>query len=155
MTGNPLPRAISLWGGVTINPSALPIRKVDSVGWAFVVEELDVLADFHAALSCAFAHGDFTERPDRGCRHGLAAQVVECRQPFLTEENQCAAVNAGGDVDKIRTRHVGMNGRGAALVNVHLAREERLRRGRGAEYADVDSHAPFAEVTGFVRQDDR
>ena len=48
-----------------------------------------------------------------------------------------------------------MNGRGAALVNVHLAGQQRLRRGRSAERAEIHGHAALAEVTGFVRQNDR
>src|SRR6266545_7589411 len=120
-----------------------------------MVEELDVLADFHAALFGADAHGDFTEGSDRSGRHGLAAQGVERGQSLLPEQNQSAAIHAGGDIDEIRSRHVSVNGRGTTLVNVDLAGQQRLRGGGGAEYTGVDCYAPFTEITRFARQDDR
>ena len=93
---------------------------------------------FHAALFGGFAHSDFAEGADRSRRHRLAAQAFESRQAFLTEEDQCAAIDAGGDVNQIRARHVGVNRRRAALVNVHLAGEERLRGRRSAQRAEIE-----------------
>ena len=48
-----------------------------------------------------------------------------------------------------------MDRRGAALIDIHLAGEQRLRGCGGAQRAEVDGQAAFAEVTGFVRQQDR
>ena len=52
-------------------------------------------------------------------------------------------------------RHVGVNRRRAALVNVHLAGEERLRGRRSAQRAEIDGDAALAEIAGFVGQNDR
>ena len=45
-----------------------------------MVQEIDVLADFHAALLSAFPHGDLSEGAHRRSRHRLAAQAFECSQ---------------------------------------------------------------------------
>src|SRR5207247_8082741 len=72
--------------GIAHQESGQRIRRT------FVIKELDVLADFHAALFGAYAHGDFTEGPDRSGRHGLGAQGLERGPSFLPDQDHSAAV---------------------------------------------------------------
>src|SRR5262245_21697277 len=104
----------------------------------FVIEELDVLADFHAALLGAFPYGDFTKGADGSRRYRLAAQAFKCSQSLLTKQNQRAAVDRGSDVYQIRSRHVGMNRRCTTLVDVHGARQQCLGGCCCAQQGDVE-----------------
>ena len=74
---------------------------------------------------------------------------------FLTEQDQRAAIDAGGDVNQIRARHVGVNRRRAALVNVHLCRRGALARTPWRSAAEIDGNAALAEIAGFVGQKQR
>ena len=70
----------------------------------------------------------------------------------LAEQHERAAVDGSGDVDQVCAADIGVDRGGAALVDIHLAGEECMRRCSGAQRADVDRQAAFAEVSLLVGQ---
>ena len=92
-----------------------------------MIEQFDIPANFHAALLGGLAHGDLAEGADRSRCHRFAAQAFECRDAFLTEQDQCASIDRGADINDVRASDIGMNRCRAALVNIDLAGQQRLR----------------------------
>src|SRR5688572_30805724 len=127
-------------------------KSRERVGRPFVVEKLDVFADFHAVLFGGLAHGNLTESSDRSGRHGFAAEIFKRGQTLLAEQHERATIDGCGNVDQVRAADISVNRGGAALVYIDLAGEECLRRCSGAQPADVDRQAAFAEVTRLVGQ---
>src|SRR6185437_16710825 len=81
--------------------------------------------------------------------------LFKSRNSLLTEQDECAAVDACGNVNQIRTGDVRMNGSRAALVDVNLAGKERLRRCRRAEGAEIYGEAAFREITSLDGENER
>src|SRR6185295_3651019 len=54
-------------------------KRRERVRRPLVVKQLEIFADFHAALFGSFADGDFTEGAHRCSRNRLAAQLIKAR----------------------------------------------------------------------------
>ena len=73
----------------------------------------------------------------------------------LAEQHESAPVDGRGDVNQIGASDVGVDGRRAALVNVHLSGKQRLGRCGGAQRAEIDGQPSFGEIACFVSQQHR
>ena len=117
-------------------------KRLQRLRRAPVKEQPNVFADFHALFSGAHAHRDLAERAGESRRDGFAAQTLERRNLFLSEQDQGIAVHWCSDVDKIRALEIGGDGRGPALVDVERPRDDALHRYGRAD--DVDGHVETA-----------
>ena len=113
-----------------------------------MVADLEVLAGDHAELFRRLVQGDLAEGADGGGGDALAAQVGERGDALMAQEQQGAAVDGRRDVDDVGAAQAAGDGRGAALVEVDAARDERLHGHTGREDAQVDGDAAVAEVAG-------